>query len=402
MVNRSKNVTRQTIERDPKNPESHLDSGYEGDDTSDEFTIPPCGISDSDIALFNLFDKDIGFTIRNVASANKNISIKKPFVIFATGERFALTKRLRPPRDKNNTLMLPAISVRRTAVTQTDQDITGRGMNQFTGTITIKRRLAEEDRDYQNFINKEAMKNMDLGDTRRTTGEEGKNVDIVNGGLLSPQLSNNIWEFITIPQPQFFTATYEVVFWTKYVQHMNYLIETYISSFLPQVRGHKLGTEKGYWFMSYTDENFGSQENFEEFTEDKRIVRYSFTVNVKGFILAPNHETNKVPVRRWISSPNIVFDSFPNGEMITKKHLQEVTKNQDKFILSDTEIDPQTKQRPTTNQKYSSTKKVWDPKTKKYVSKTVSILESNQKKGETVFYVEDQSLLREYIDSLNK
>jgi hypothetical protein len=298
--------------------------------------------------------------------------------------------------------MLPALSIRRTSITQTDQDINGRGINQFTGTLTVKRQLAKEDRDYQNFINKIALKNMtELPTTNRLTGEEGKNVDIANGGLLAPQLGNNIWEFITIPQPQYFTATYEIIFWTNYAQHMNYLIETYISSFLPQVRGHKLATDKGYWFMSYTEDNFGSQENFDDFTEDKRVLRYSFNISVKGFILATNHETNMVPCRRWISSPNITFESLPTDDLVTKKHLQEVTKNQNKFILSDLEADPKTSQNTTTNQKFSTRKQVWDPKTKKYVMKTVSILESNQKKGETVFYSEDQSLLKDFIKELN-
>lgn len=397
------NETRQTIVRDPTNPESHLGSGYEGDDTSDEISIPACGIEESDIALFNLFDKSIGFSIKNISSENKNIAIKKPFVIFATGERFALAKRLRPPRDKNSTLMLPAISIRRTSITQSDSDITGRGINQFTGTLTIKRQLAKEDRDYQNFINKSALKHMtELPTTSRTTGEEGKDVDVYNGGLLAPKLGNNIWEFITIPQPQYFTATYEVIFWTNYAQHMNYLIETYISSFLPQVRGHKLGTEKGYWFMAYTEDNFGSQENFDDFTEDHRILRYSFNVSVKGFILATNHETNMVPCRRWISSPNVTFESLPTDDIHTKKHIQQVTKNQDKFILSDLEANPTSAQNTTTNQKYTTTKQVWDPKTKRYVLKTVSILGSNQKKGETVFYAEDQNMLKDFIKELNK
>ena len=39
---------------------------------------------------------------------------------------------------------------------------------------------------------------------------------------------------------------------------------------------------------------------------------------------------------------------------------------------------------------------------KKYINKTVSVLERNQKKGETVFYAEDLEMLKELIDSINK
>jgi hypothetical protein len=102
-----------------------------------------------------LFDKQIGF--RNTVipdGENGPLNINKPYVIFATGERFALVKKLKPPRDKSKQLMLPAISIRRRSITQTPEDITGRGMNQFTGDIVIKRRLAAQDRDFQNLLNK--------------------------------------------------------------------------------------------------------------------------------------------------------------------------------------------------------------------------------------------------------
>lgn len=403
MARRKKDTTRQTIERDPLNPEPHLDSGYEGDGPSNDFSIPPCGIEDADVALFNLFDRDIGFTDRSVNSANKRVAIKKPFVIFATGERFALSKRLKPPRDRNKKLMLPAISIRRTQFTQTADDITGRGINQFTGVLKIKRRLASEDKDYQNLINKLALKNMNLSQsTERVTGSLGNDVDVFNGGLLTPKLNDNMFEIITIPQPQFFTTTYEVVFWTNYTQHMNYLIETYVGSFLPQVRGHRLTTDKGYWFMAYTDDSMSSQENFDDFADTTRVIRYQFTVTVRGFILAPNHSTNMVPVRRWISTPVVSFGGFTVGTGIEKSHLDknENLSNKDKFVLSDINQDPNTKQTPTTNQRYVSEKKVVDPKTGRLITKTVKILESNQKKGETVYYASDAQTMEEFIRSL--
>jgi len=400
---RKKTATRQRIKRDPKNPKPHLNSGYE-DTPAEDFHIEPCGIEDADVALFNLFDRDIGFTTRQILGANgKTSSIDKPFVIFATGERFVLTKRLNPPRDRNGKTMLPAISIRRTSFTQTADDITGRGMNQFTGKLTIKRKLDKEDRDYQKLINKLAFKNLSsLPTSNRTQGANKRDAEIVQGGLLDSKLGDNVWEIITIPQPQFFTTTYEVVFWTNYVQHMNYLIETYISSFLPQVRGHQLVTDKGYWFMAYVDDNFSSNENFDEFAGDVRHIRYTFTVNVKGFLLVPDHSTNKVPIRREIILPtSLTFESIPKGA-IERAHLDRTKSLQDenKFILSDIERDPVEKQAPTTNQKFVVEKQVLDPKTGKFVNKIVSILESNQKKGETVFYATDNETFEDFIKNL--
>lgn len=403
----ARNETRQTIPRDPRNPEPHVDSGYEGDDTSDSFLIPPCGIEDADMSLFRLFDQDIGFTIRLVEAGNKQIQIKKPFVIFATGERFVLAKRLRPPRDRNNKLMLPAISIRRTSIEQTNEDITGRGMNQFSGNIAIKRRLEEGDRDYQNLINKLGFKNMATPpSTRRDTGDLSEDVSVREGGLLETRVSNNnMWEIITIPQPQFFTATYEVIFWTSFTQHMNYMIETFLSSFLPNDRIHKLITDKGYWFLAYSDEQFPNQENIDDFTEDERILRYSFNVRVKGYILAPQHPTNAVPVRRWISSPVVSFDVRKfSTEILEKKHIerppQSDPKNPDSFVLTDIERDPATKQTSTTDERYVVRKDIIDPRTGKKKIRYVSILESNEKKGETVYRASDIETLEQFITTL--
>jgi hypothetical protein len=122
MADAKENVTRQNIPQDPRNPKDHLDSGYENSPSLD-FTIPPVGIEDIDIAIHRLFDKTIGFNTFVMSATKGPQNIKKPYVIFATGERFALAKRLKPPRDKNKVLILPAISIRRTSVEQTPDDI---------------------------------------------------------------------------------------------------------------------------------------------------------------------------------------------------------------------------------------------------------------------------------------
>jgi hypothetical protein len=407
MADPKENVTRQNIPQDPRNPKDHLDSGYENSPSLD-YTIPPVGIEDIDIAIHRLFDKTIGFNTF-VMSANKGPqNIKKPYVIFATGERFALAKRLKPPRDKNKVLILPAISIRRTSVEQTPDDILTRGMNARTGVLTIKRKLAPEDRDYQNLVNKQGLKHLQnvlsgLPTTSRPTGDDKDELEVVQGGLLQERLSgNNIYEIITIPQPQFFTAKYEVVFWTNYTQHMTYLIQTYMSSFLPQFRGHKLETDKGYWFLAFTEDTFNNGENIDQFEGEERLIKYTFTINVKGYLLAAQAPTDAVPVRRWISCPNIVFDVSVAGDVQPKEHLERPPQKDtvhDGFTLTDINISPEMKQTPTVQQKYAVNKILIDAKTGKKQHKYVSILDKNQRKGETVFAASDIETLEEYLIS---
>jgi hypothetical protein len=281
-------------------------------------------------------------------------------------------------------------------------------MNQYTGVITIKRKLAPEDRDYQNLVNKQGLKNLQnvlsgLPTSNRPTGDDKNELEVIQGGLLQNRLSaNNIYEIITIPQPQFFTAKYEVVFWTNYTQHMTYLIQTYMTSFRPQFRGHKLETDKGYWFLAYTEDSFSNGENIDQFEGEERLIKYTFNINVKGYLLAAQAPTNAVPVRRSISCPNLVFDIAIAGDIQPKDVLERPpikdTPN-DGFTLTDIDMDPVTKQTETTLQKFALNKTLIDPITGKKHKKYVSILDVNQKKGETVFAASDIETLEEYLIS---
>ena len=407
MADPKENVTRQNIPQDPRNPKDHLDSGYENSPSLD-YTIPPVGIEDIDIAIHRLFDKTIGFNTFTMSANKGPQNIKKPYVIFATGERFALAKKLKPPRDKNKVLILPAISIRRTSIEQTPDDIYTRGMNARTGVLTIKRKLTPEDRDYQNLVNKQGLKNLQnvlsgLPTSSRPTGDDANSLEVIQGGLLENRISaNNIYEIITIPQPQFFTAKYEVVFWTNYTQHMTYLIQTYMTSFLPQFRGHKLETDKGYWFLAYTEDQFNNGENIDQFEGEERLIKYTFNITVKGYLLAAQAPTNAVPVRKWISAPNIVFDVAIAGDVQPKEHLERPPQKDtvhDGFTLTDINLNPQTKQTPTTQQRFAVNKTIIDVNTGKKRHKYVSILDTNQKKGETVYAASDIETLEEYLIS---
>lgn len=395
-------TTRQDIPIDPKNPIDHLDAGYEGNNKPSDYSIPSCGLADVDGAVVNVFANEIGFQRRSIDTSTGAIQVKKPLVVFATGERFALSKRLRPARDTNGALILPQISIKRTGTEQTSADVMGRGMNQYTGTITIKRRLDKSDKDYQLFLNKLNLKNANLPITARQTGSFGSNIDprTHEGALLDPHWGNNVWEIITVPQPQFWTQTYEITFWTNYTQHMNYMMETLFSSFLPQGKMLKLETDKGYWFIGYVDDQFQGKENFDDFTEKDRIIQYTFTMSVKSYLLAPNGPGNDFPLRRHLSAPTVTFDidtidDSRAGEIYTEKQLPV---NQDKFAL--TEIKPQNPQEKTTLKKLMITKKVLDPRTGYTVNKSAKITEQNQTNGETTYYVSNIESLDEFINFL--
>jgi len=405
MVDPKPNSTRFDIQRDERSPVDHLPSGYEGSSPSD-FAIPPCELEDVDVALHALFDERIGF--RNTVipdGENGPQNINKPYVILATGERFALVKKLRPPRDKSKQLLLPAISIRRKGITQAPDDLTSRGMNQFTGELVIRRRLAHEDRDYQNLLNKLAIDYLNPGNptSTREQGAFGPNKDsgTAQGALLDPKLGNNVWEIITIPQPQFYTATYEVTFWTSFTIHMNYLISTFLSAQLPQGKMFRLNTPKGYWFIASVSDEVSSAENFDDFKEDKRVIRYTVQMTVKAFLLAPNGPGNPVPIKRTLSATDISFETVvPTGRVHSPQGPKQP--KDPNFTLTDIEEDPTTAQESTTDGKFLVEKTVYNPTTGRQETKYVRILEANQKKGETAYFASGFESLEEIIATIQE
>lgn len=397
------NNTRFDIERDDRNPQDHLSSGYQ-DSSPTDYTIPSCEIEDVDVALHGLFDRHIGFRSTTIPDGeNGPLNINKPYVIFATGERFALVKKLKPPRDKSKQLMLPAISIRRKSITQSPEDITGRGMNQFTGDIVIRRKLAAQDRDYQNLLNKLAIDGLNPGNpgSTRDQGEAGPSKDLgtAQGALLDPKLGNNVWEIISIPQPQFYTATYEVTFWTTHTLHMNYLIMTLLAAQLPQGKMFRLNTDKGYWFIATIADEMSSTDNLDDFKEEKRVIRYTFQVMVKSFLLAPNGPGVPVPVRRTISATDISFElEIPPGSVKTPQGPHRPTDTG--FTLTDIEVDPGTAQTPTSDQRVLVQKTIYNPATGKSESRYARVLETNQKHGETVYYASGFESLDEFVAAI--
>jgi hypothetical protein len=294
-----------------------LPSGFQSKSLSD-FTIPSVGIEDVDKALFTLFNEEIPLFV-----GGDNTELKRVPIIFFAGEKWALNKRLKSLKDRNGALILPLITAVRTSVIQDPvSDITGRGINQQTGEIVIHRRLDQSDRGYQQLINRLFLKHQanvavapaqaDPGQlmTLRTIGDLADDPTVEQGGLLIPDRTNNIFETIVVPAPQFFTAQYDVTVWTQYTTHMNQLIEALIASQLPQGNVWQLVTPKGYWFLANVDANtYTADTNTDDFSQSERLVRYKFVIKVPGYIMASKVPGAPVPIKRYVSSPTISFET---------------------------------------------------------------------------------------------
>ena len=295
-----------------------LPSGYQSKSSPSELTIPPVGIEDVDKALFDLFNAEIPLT---VGGGQPDAELRRVPVIMAAGEKWALAKRMRAIKDRNGALILPLVTIVRTGIVQDPgQDITGRGINQQTGEIVIKRKLDASDRDYQALINRLLVphqQNLAVNPanadpmqltTMRAVGDLADDPQVQQGGLMLPDRTNNIWETIVVPAPQFFTAQYDITLWAQYTKHMTQMIEELIASFLPQGNVWRIDSAKGYWFLANVDGNlYNADQNTDDFSTEERVVKYKFVIKVPGYILASGVPGAPVPLKRYVSSPSIEF-----------------------------------------------------------------------------------------------
>ena len=167
-----------------------------------------------------------------------------------------------------------------------------------------------------------ATRNHKLG--RADTGEvTGSKPDTINtrrqgtppsmnamtGRLLAPDLSANIFEIITLPPVKYFQANYEVTFWAQYTQQMNDMLTAVMASsqWYPG-RTFRIETKKGYWFVAYVDAAMTPANNYADFSDDERIVKYTFNISVPAYIVAPEFPGAPPPLRRYYSSPEVSFD----------------------------------------------------------------------------------------------
>ena len=326
-----------------------LPTGYPDAGVTSDFVVPSVGLEDVDSAIFNLFDKEIPIQIDETSSSG----MKKVPVIFAGGEKWAMLKRNKPLRDKSNTLILPLITIGRAGFSQTStEDLVGRGINQKTGEIVISRRLDKSDRGYQNLINRTSLQGqqnlavtpidafMGQLSTKGNIGDFSEDPTVRSGGLISGRKSNigNVYETIVIPSPQFITVTYDVIVWTQYTHHMNQVIETIISSYLPQTQGWRLDTPKGYWFIANVDDgSFATETNFEDMSQGERIIKQKFSVKVPAFILASSAPGVPIAAKKYVSVASVSFDVGLTGKSVSanKSPVQQDPPVDDPFLGSD-------------------------------------------------------------------
>lgn len=255
-----------------------LKTGVENPDIPEEFDIPSCGIEDVDRAVFKLFNEDIPLFFE------KDGDLHRIPCIFASGERAFILRKQQPLRDRQGALILPLVSILRNGI---EQDVENRAISQGDGEIIIKRQLAPEDIEYKRLLEKQGTKNYTLE--------------------VNP---NSIYEFITIPTPRYFKSSFEITFWSTYLQTMNHMLEAFMSSYnIDMAKSFRIESPKGYWFVAHVESSLSDGGNADSYLDEERLIKTTISLSVTGYIINPKFPGAPKMLRRYISAPKVDFNT---------------------------------------------------------------------------------------------
>lgn len=238
-------------------------------DKEGRYPVKPVTIETVDGAVFDFFDKKLDIKVDSPSGR------KKVNTIFTGGERWAMVRQ-NGFRDKDGTLILPVVSVRRRDIIRNS---TLGGMTSGQKSITVSKRVHPKTSNIQNLVN-----------DRRSRGL-----------FHNPKKKEPIFEVLTIPFPDFCDVEYKITIWAQHNTQMNEILENIVYNFvnagrvdsfvMPVEYDGKEPKGDSYYFVGFVRGVFGKQSNDEEFTGNERIIKYSFDIKVPAyFILDPKTE----------------------------------------------------------------------------------------------------------------
>jgi len=231
------------------------------------------------------FDKNFAVTLKDVDTSvmnyikdvirpsirEANETIKVP-VMYGNEERWNNVRRRGVLRDRNNTIILPVIVLKRTSVEKNTELSQGFEHD-------VQRKYAEV--------------------MRKPQWSKGNRYD-----RFSVQTNKKpTYESLVTTMPNFVNVTYEFVLLTSYMEQMNFLIEEFVEH-----NNNYWGDGTDYKFLSTLESISDASEMT---TDSERIIKSTFSVVTKAYLL-PEYTnsviTNKISqIQKKITPTRVVF-----------------------------------------------------------------------------------------------
>ena len=253
-----------------------------------EIEFMPSSLETIDRAMLRFIDEDLNlFT-------TTNDGFKKVPVLWVTAERAFQIKNNKDLRDKEETLILPLITVNRSTVTK-EQNYRGTVFANLYpiddpkgGTITVARQINQKKT--AEFQNAQA--------NRKYGADKDVSSKMLNTNKRNMSTAKTVYETITIPIPTWVKVTYEISIRTEYQQQMNELIRPFIT--IPgNSRTPKRIEAEGHYYEIFIDGGFANNSNQANLGMEQRNYETNINIETLGYLIGEgeNQERPKI-VRR--------------------------------------------------------------------------------------------------------
>ncbi len=253
-----------------------------------EVELMPSSLETIDKAMLRFVDEELNlFT-------TTNDGFKKVPVLWVTAERAFQIKHNKDLRDKEETLILPLITVNRTTTTK---EMNYRGTvyaNLYPvndakgGTITIARTINQKKTaEFQN-----ALANRKYGEDRNVSSK------MLNTNKRNMSTAKTVYETITMPIPTWVKVMYQISIRTEYQQQMNELIRPFLT--VPgNSRMPKRIEAEGHFYEIFIDGGFANNSNQANIGMEQRNYETDISIEVLGYLIGEgeNQERPKIVKR---------------------------------------------------------------------------------------------------------
>jgi len=277
----------------------------------DDLHFSPSTFETIDYAIYDYVNEKLDL------HSTTNTGWKKTPVVWVSSERSFQIKNNETYRDNEGMIILPVITIERTAIVK---DLNTRGAfygDQFPiqsqpekgGSLVIARRIKQDKT--SNFANADANK---------------KYNNRVGPNFVRQSTSKVVYEYISIPPIVYVEITYSITLRTEYQQQMNELMQPFITrpgtinSFMIEREGHR--------YETFVQGDYSLNNNLSEMTTEERRFETKVDLKVLGYLIGEgnNQDTPKFSIREnavevKIPREHVVYDDplSVSGDGITNR-----------------------------------------------------------------------------------
>jgi len=247
-----------------------------------EIEFMPSSLETIDRAMVRFIDEELNLFVTT------NDGFKKVPVLWVTAERSFQIKHNKDLRDKEETLILPLITIDRSSVTKEPNYRGTVFANLYPvddakgGTVTIARRInPKKTAEFQN-----AASNRKLGADRDIDSK------MYNSNKRNMTPAKTVYETITIPIPTWIKVMYQISVRTEYQQQLNELIRPFLTVPGNSTRPRRIEAEGHYYEISI-DGSFANNSNKANLGMEQRNYETNINIEVLGYLIGEGENQEK-------------------------------------------------------------------------------------------------------------